>query len=166
MALQYCQGLWDAGYDILSFDFRNQGESDAMENYAPIHWLTQYEVQDAQAALRYIENDPELSQLELGIFGISRGGSAALALACLERHLKCVATDSAFSADSMMMYHSKRWAPLIVPAWLLKLLPDFHVYSTLKIVQWISRFKSGYKYFILERVLLQVEVEIGFPDFG
>ncbi len=153
MAMQYCQALWDVGFTVLSFDFRSQGDSDTLEKYKPIHWLTQYEVTDASAAMQFIEQHDELSQLELGVFGISRGGSAALAIAALEKRVKCVVTDSAFSADSMMIYHSKRWAPLVVPAWLLRLVPDFHIHSTLKIVQWVSRFKSGYKYFILEKVL-------------
>ena len=35
-ALSYCRGLWENGYDIRAFDFRNQGEGDHFPGYAPL----------------------------------------------------------------------------------------------------------------------------------
>src|SRR5437762_1954014 len=35
--LQYCQGLIEAGYDVFSFELRNQGGSDLLPGYEPLH---------------------------------------------------------------------------------------------------------------------------------
>ena len=31
--MSYCEGLWNAGFDLLAFDFRNQGQSESMPGY-------------------------------------------------------------------------------------------------------------------------------------
>src|SRR5262249_51040300 len=42
----YCEPLLAAGYDIFAFEPRNQGESQSMDDYEPLQWLTSYEVMD------------------------------------------------------------------------------------------------------------------------
>lgn len=153
MALRYCRGLWDAGFDILAFDFRNQGDSDALSGYEPLHWLTEFEVSDAVAAIRYARERSELQTLPLGLFGVSRGGGAALAAAARCRDVRCVACDSAFSTDAMMAHYARRWARLYVPEWLLKLVPFWHIRMTLVLVRRASQLRKRCRYTVLEKWL-------------
>ncbi|HID21319.1 MAG TPA: alpha/beta fold hydrolase, partial [Planctomycetaceae bacterium] len=101
-ALSYCEGLWEAGFDILAFDFRNQGESDALPGYEPLHWLTCYEVQDVLSAIRFVRQDDQLARMPLGLFGISRGGGAALAAGALTPSVRCVACEGAFAMEDVV----------------------------------------------------------------
>ena len=146
----YCQGLLDAGFHVLAFDFRNQGRSDRMPDYDPLHWLTEYEVADTLAVFDWIETRPELRKLPLGIFGVSRGGSAALATAARNPRIRCVAADGAFSLRKMMMHHGLNWARLYVPQPILRLIPGWHVDLTTLLVGWWSGWQRHCRYITLE----------------
>lgn len=152
-AMTYGPALWEAGFDMLAFDFRNQGDSDGLPDYDPLHWLTQYEVDDLKSALAYIKTRPELASLPLGFFGISRGGSAALAVAAQVPEVRCVACESSFSTDSVFMHFTLRWAAVYIPEWSLKLIPMWHLRSTLAFARWISQFRRHCRYITLERWL-------------
>src|SRR5579863_377059 len=80
-ALSYCEGLLAAGFHVLTFDFRNQGDSQSFPGYQALHWPSVLEVEDALAAATFISNRPDLAPLPLGVFGVSRGGGVALAAA-------------------------------------------------------------------------------------
>ncbi len=149
-AMSYCAGLWNSGFNLLSFDFRNQGESDSQPGYQPMHWLTGYEVADVHAAIRYARNHPELKSQPIGLVGISRGGGAALAAAAESPHVSAVAAEGAFSTFSLSMHYILRWATLYVPAWLLRPLPLWHLRLTVRMVCRISRFRTGRPYLHLE----------------
>lgn len=152
-AMLYCEGLWQAGFDILAFDFRNQGESDHMPGYEPLHWLTDFEVDDTIAAIAYVKQRDDLRGLPLGLFGVSRGGGAALATAARCRDIKCVACDSAFSTDRMMAHYTSRWITLFIPGWLARFIPSVHTWLTLQMVRRVSQFRRGCRYTKLERLL-------------
>jgi pimeloyl-ACP methyl ester carboxylesterase len=153
MAMRYCEGIRQAGFDILAFDFRNQGDSDHLSDYEPLHWLTAYEVDDVLAAIDFTKHRGDLNNRPLFLFGVSRGGGAALAAAARSPDVTRVACDSAFSTDSMMAFYARRWAPLIAPDWLLRLIPFWHIRTTLVLVRQVSRFLRGRNYTILERIL-------------
>lgn len=55
--MTYCQGLVVAGFHVLSVDFRNQGESDSIPGYVPIHWVSEYELDDVRHILEWISNN-------------------------------------------------------------------------------------------------------------
>ena len=152
-ALDYCSGLYDAGFDILAFDFRNQGESDSLLGYEPLHWVTEYEVQDVLAAIAFSRSRDGLRDLPLGLFGISRGGGAALAAAARCRDVRCVASEGAFTIESMMLHYTFRWGVLYIPEWLLSKIPLWHVRQTLALVRWISQAKRGCRYAAIDRLL-------------
>ncbi len=156
-ALNYCQGLWDAGFNILAFDFRNQGESDAMGGYDPLHWSTEYEIDDAMAVIAYSRQRHDLSELPVGLFGISRGGSVALATAARCRDVRCVAGEGVFSNNSLFVHYTLRWAVLYCPEWLLKLLPLWHIKLTVALIRWISQVRRRCRYVNLERLLPRLE---------
>lgn len=149
----YAAGLMDAGFTVLSFDFRNIGSSDQIPNYKATHWLSRYEVEDVKAAMKYIASRPDLSELNLGFFGISRGGGAALATAAQTGGVKCIATEGSFTTDSIMFFFTIRWATLYVPMWLMKILPDWHLQFTLALVRRVSQIRHGCKYVVTERYL-------------
>jgi pimeloyl-ACP methyl ester carboxylesterase len=146
----YCQGLLDAGFHVFAFDFRNQGRSDRMPDYDPLHWLTDYEVADTLAAFDWVETRPDLRLLPLGIFGVSRGGGAALAAAARNARVRCVVADGAFSLRKMMMHHGLNWARLYVPQPILRLIPNWHVDLTTHLVGWWSGWQRNCRYVTLE----------------
>jgi len=138
---------------VFGFDFRNQGESDRLPGYAPIHWLTEYEVLDAKAAIEFVRRRPDLTGLPIGLFGISRGGSAALVGAAQSPDVRCVACEGAFSISTMTLHYALRWSSLYFPAWLLRLLPIWHVRTTLALARWVSERRRHCRYVLLENWL-------------
>ena len=152
-ALRYCAGLYHAGFDIFAFDFRNQGESDHLPDYEPLHWVTEYEVADVLAAVAFARQREGLSQLPLGIFGISRGGSAALIAAARLRDVQFVACEGAFATEIMQEFYAQRWAALYVPLWVLRLIPDWHLRQTLALSRWVSQLRRGCRYVQFDRWL-------------
>jgi uncharacterized protein len=149
-AAWYCHALQAAGFTVFGFDFRNQGESDRLPKYAPIHWLTEYEVRDAKAAIAYATARPDLAGLPIGLFGISRGGSAALVAAAQCPEVRCVACEGVFSISTMSLHYTLRWSSLYFPAWIMRLLPMWHVRTTLALTRWISQMRRHCRYVVLE----------------
>ena len=122
----YCQALLDEGFVLLGFDFRNQGDSDFNPEYKPTPWITDSETEDVQAVVDYIRADANLGRLPLGIFGVSRGGCAALLAAVRDPTIRSVITDSAYSSRSLIDYFLLKFCRYIVPEWFFKRLPDWH----------------------------------------
>ncbi len=133
MATHYCHSLLEHGFTVLSFDFRNQGESESQDGYTPIHWITEYEMLDVAGVLEFIETDEILSTLPLAAFGVSRGGVAALAAACRYPRIRAVMADSSFGTMGMMRHFVQRFGRLIIPAWCFTVLPAWHIDSTLRL---------------------------------
>ncbi len=156
-ASRYCQGLMAAGFHVLSFDFRNQGESDSLQGYAPLHWMTHYELQDVLSVIQYIKNDPGLSEMNLGIFGISRGGSAAIAAAVQYPEIKKIAVEGLFSASRLSLHFTLRWASLYAPGWVLEYTPTWHVKMTLYIARRICGFRKNCQFLELESYLKKLK---------
>ncbi|GAB4141547.1 MAG: hypothetical protein Tsb009_11380 [Planctomycetaceae bacterium] len=152
-AFSYCQSLWDAGFEILAFDFRSQGQSDRLPNYQPLHWVTDYEIEDAQSAIRYAKSHPELADLPLGVMGISRGGGVALAVAAMNKDIQFVATEGAFSTSSLAMHYTMRWASVYVPQWVMWILPMWHIRTTFAIARWRSQRRLNCRYTRLDNLL-------------
>ena len=155
-AMRYAVALWQAGYALLAFDFRNQGESDAQPDYKPLHWLTEYEVSDLQAAIDFVQSRPGLAGLPLGVFGISRGGAAALAVASRRSDVAWVVCDSIPPVATMMTHYARRWAELYVPHILFKLLPEWHIRSTLMLVRQWSQYRRRCRYTVIEPALAKL----------
>lgn len=151
MAKWYCSALIEQGYMVLSVDFRSQGESDAMLGYTPIHWVTEFEMSDVDAMMQFIESTPELSVLPLLAHGVSRGGVAALVAACRYHSIQGVVADSAFGTMSMTRYFVDRFASCVIPNWVYRLLPAWHVNLTLRNGMRLSEQRRQCRYVHLER---------------
>lgn len=132
MAAHYCHGLLAQGFAVVSFDFRNQGSSESSDGYSPIHWTTEFEMNDIAGVLEFVESDKQLSTLPLGIFGVSRGGVAALAAACRYPKIRAVLADSAFGTMAMTKHFVRRFGRYIIPEWFFRILPEWHINRTLR----------------------------------
>jgi uncharacterized protein len=152
-AAWYCRALPSAGIAVFGFDFRNQGESDRLPGYAPIHWLTEYEVLDTKAAVEYASRRTDLAGVPIGLFGISRGGSAALVAAAQCPEVRRVACEGVFSISTMTLHYALRWSSLYFPSWLMRLLPIWHVRTTLVFARWVSELRRHCRYVLLENWL-------------
>ena len=116
----YADTLRDLGFDLFAFDFRNHGESDSETRYRPLQWVSNRETRDLKAALAYLRNRPDADPSGVGIFGVSRGGSAALCVAAREPRVWGVVTDGAFPTRGTMLAYILRWAEIYVgtgPLW-------------------------------------------------
>jgi len=156
-AQTYAAGLIEAGFAVLAFDFRNQGESDCEPGYSPTHWLTERELDDTFAVLRYIGNRRDLRELPIGMFGVSRGGNAALLTAARNLHVLAVAADGAFSTEGMMLHYAYRWAELYVPRWLNRMIPEWHLMERMRFSRRVSGWRHGVRYALLERWLPRLQ---------
>ncbi|MFO0842862.1 MAG: hypothetical protein U0797_10765 [Gemmataceae bacterium] len=72
-AWPYCEHLVAGGYDVFTYEPRNQGDSETLPGYEPIQWVTDHEVRDARAALAYLKSRPDADPRGVGLFGISKG---------------------------------------------------------------------------------------------
>jgi pimeloyl-ACP methyl ester carboxylesterase len=152
-ALGYCEGLLAAGFDVLAFDFRNHGDSDAMPGYEPTCWLTTFEVDDVLAAVAYIASRPDLRNLPLGTLGVSRGGGAALVAAARSASVSRTATDGAYSCNEMLLHFTARWGRLYFPDWMMRLQPRWHLLLSLWVIRSASQLRRGCRYANVEKAL-------------
>lgn len=110
--LRYMAGLLDAGYDVFTFDFRGHGASQPEHGYKPRQWPSDRERDDLRGAIGFV-----LQLLaergrpgEVGLFGLSRGGGAALLAAVGMPQVNAIITDGAYSSDTTMEYLMRRFA--------------------------------------------------------
>lgn len=160
--MSYCEGLWEAGYDILAIDFRNSGDSAYQSDYSPIHWVTEFERDDVLAAVQFVRQHPELRERSIGLYGISRGAGAALLAGAVSSDIELVVSDSAFDLDPMMMHFTRRWYSLYIPEWLMRAIPTWHLKSSMAIVRRISQRRRGCRYASVIRTLRKAPTKTRF----
>lgn len=146
----YAAGLIEAGFHVLAFDFRGQGESDPYEGYEPKHWPTTFELKDVAAIFRYLDQRPDLRALPLGVFGISRGSLLGLIAAAQYPRVRAVCGEGSYSVDLLLEYFVLRWARLYVPDWFLTAIPRWHFVLTMRLVRWTSECRQRTRYAIVE----------------
>jgi uncharacterized protein len=139
----YCDNLRELGFDLFTFDFRNHGASGAEPRYKPLQWVTDHEVRDLQSALAYLRSRSDRDPAGVGLFGVSRGGGAALCVAAREPAIWGVITDGAFPTRGTMNAYMHRWAEIYVGThkiyyWIPRWLFSF----TLNIAGWSGRIRS------------------------
>ncbi|MCB9852072.1 MAG: alpha/beta hydrolase [Phycisphaerales bacterium] len=111
---RYCRPLLEAGYDIMTFDFRGHGDSANEEGYLPRQWASDREVTDIMTAIAIAEEwlEHRGRSIDMGLFGISRGAGAALMAAEHRENIRAIVTDGAFSSDCTLEHFLKRWASI------------------------------------------------------
>lgn len=71
------KALHDAGYNVLTYDFRNHGESDAVEgNLWGQGFFNEY--RDVIATFDYVKSQDKLKNMTIGLFNPCAGGNAAM----------------------------------------------------------------------------------------
>jgi pimeloyl-ACP methyl ester carboxylesterase len=147
----YCEPLIAAGYDVFTYEPRNQGKSDEIQGYEPLQWITRHEVADARAAIAYLKARPGVDANKIGWFGVSKGANAGLAAATKDRSIRCVVTDGAFGLISVILPYVRHWIRIynqnllvhgLLPAWFYA----HHVYAGIRTV---AR-SRGVRFFQLE----------------
>jgi alpha-beta hydrolase superfamily lysophospholipase len=127
----YCGFLREAGYDIFTFETRGQGKSVAQPGYEPLQWVTDYEVIDFHTALAYLKARADKDPRGVGLFGLSKGGSAGLIAAAHDDFIRCAAVDGVFACITTMIPYMKQWVLIYtkllwvarcLPVWYLRLL--------------------------------------------
>jgi pimeloyl-ACP methyl ester carboxylesterase len=66
--------LHDAGYNVLAFDFRNFGQSG--EANGGLQSAFRFEGRDVRGALDWVQNNPDLAHMKIGIFARCMGANA------------------------------------------------------------------------------------------
>ncbi|TWU13770.1 Alpha/beta hydrolase family protein [Symmachiella macrocystis] len=122
----YVDFIRDDGFDVFTFDFSNHGQSDAIDGYQPLQWVTEHEVADVDSAIEYVTSQQIASFEEIGLFGVSKGGGAAIVAAARNPRIQAVITDGAFPTHSIVTIYVERWVHLVVAfGGLLRMLPPW-----------------------------------------
>ncbi|HEX4592472.1 MAG TPA: prolyl oligopeptidase family serine peptidase [Gemmataceae bacterium] len=105
----YVDYLRAAGYDVFTWEPRNQGDSHRQEGFEPLQWVTDREVADCRAAIEYLKKRPDADPRGVGVYGLSKGANAGLAAAADEPYICCVVTDGAFAHYTTMVPYMRVW---------------------------------------------------------
>jgi len=123
----YCDSLVANGYDVFTFESRNQGESDRQPGYDPLQWVTDYEVRDMRAALEYLKSRADADANGIGFFGISKGAAAALCAFANNSYLRCFVTDGMFATYTTLVHYMRQWFRIYNSRYALQgLLPSWY----------------------------------------
>lgn len=111
---RYCRPLLDAGYDVFAFDFRGHGASVGEEAYEPRELVTDRERADMNGAVSFVGTylQKRGRSRDVGVFGISRGGCAAILAAADSPAVRAVITDGVFSSDMTIEFFIRRFATI------------------------------------------------------
>ena len=71
--IQY-KHLTDAGYNVLTYDIRNHGNSSAANN--GLSGIGQWEWRDCVGVKKYVDNHPTLSKMKVGLYSQCMGGNS------------------------------------------------------------------------------------------
>ncbi len=135
----YTNALRKLGYDVFTFDFRNHGASGTDPAYKPLQWVTDHEIRDLEGALAYLRSRDDHDRAGFGLFGISRGGSAALLVAAEDPGVWGVITDGAFPTRGTMVAYIARWAEIYVTnRFIWRSMPIF----VFRYLAWTARSRS------------------------
>ena len=122
----YCEQLREYGFDMFTFDFRNHGKSEFQPHYRSSQWVSDSEVIDVRAVIKYVMN--QLSDdVPLYLLGISRGAGAAILASSVELRVQAVVTDGAFATQLTQLAYMKRWVGIYLDyPWLTNSIPDWY----------------------------------------
>jgi pimeloyl-ACP methyl ester carboxylesterase len=130
-AVDYVKDLVDTGFDVFSFDFRCHGDSEKMQGYEPMCWLTEYEIKDMQAAVDYACARPDADKDGVGVIGVSRGAAAAICVAANDSRVRAIVCDGPIAAATMQVHFTRRFVKIHsrlgqflsrMPAWVLRMV--------------------------------------------
>jgi pimeloyl-ACP methyl ester carboxylesterase len=134
---EYSPFLREAGYDVIGYEPRGQGESDGIEGYQPLHWVTDYEVADVNAVLGWLKSRYGDSISGIGVIGLSKGAGAATVAAAGDRYICCLVTDGMFAIYTTVVPYMRQWVRIYSKMhWLHNILPDWFYGSLAYVCCW------------------------------
>jgi alpha-beta hydrolase superfamily lysophospholipase len=123
----YCDFLRENGYDVFTFEPRGQGESPCHPGFTPMVWTTEFELADFRAAVAYMKKRPDADPAGIGFYGLSKGGSAGLFIACEDPYIRCCVTDGMFGMHTTMVPYMKKYIFIYSrKPWLARNLPGWY----------------------------------------
>lgn len=123
----YCEQLLACGFDVFAFESRGQGDSEAMAGYEPMQWVTEHEVADTRAALKYLHTRPDADPHGVGLFGISKGAGAGVLAAADDPRVRCVVTDGMFSTLLTLLPYMRLWVSIVTKKIPAAMLPEWYL---------------------------------------
>jgi pimeloyl-ACP methyl ester carboxylesterase len=152
--IPYCEFLRQAGFDIFSFEFRSHGQSAVQPGYEPLPWVTDFELADFRAALAYLRGRPDADARGVGLFGLSKGGTAGLSAAADDPYIRCFVTDGVYATHLTMKAYMSQWLPIYKKSFLLRKFVPWWYYGRIasKALALIQQ-QRGCRYAHLERAM-------------
>ncbi len=98
--LAWAEVLWRAGYNVLLYDFRANGESGGDKSTAG-----GLEVNDLSAAVDFVWQKSEVRDLPICLFGFSMGGAATIMVAARDSRIACAAVYGAYASLDRAISH-------------------------------------------------------------
>jgi len=120
--LDFVSWLPEAGYNVLTFDYRGYGQSEGRIS-------REGSLRDGAAALDYLRGRLDVDPKRIVIFGQSIGGAVAIVMAAQRPgQVRALAVDSAFTAyREIVSYHVRHNPALLVLGWWFPwLVPQGH----------------------------------------
>lgn len=96
--IPYIDKFHKAGFNLLAFDARNHGSSDA-DRYSTMLKFAE----DISATIEYISEKGWMNSKNLGLLGLSVGGAASIYAAAHDKRIKAVITVGAFADPQSVM---------------------------------------------------------------
>lgn len=118
-AVPACADLRAAGFDVFTYEPRNQGESDVQPNFEPLQWVTDREEADCGSAIEYLKKRADGDRRGIGLYGFSKGANAGLLVAANEPWIRCAVTDGAFATYTVMVPYMRYWFSIYNPHYVL-----------------------------------------------
>lgn len=153
----YCERLRERGFDIFTFESRGQGSSPVQPGYDPLQWVTNHDVKDVQAALKYLKGRPDVDPRGVGFFGVSKGGSAGLIAAAYDPFVRCFVTDGIYATFPVVVPYMRKWVSLYSKQyWLQDAVPMwYYEFVGRTCIRRLAR-SLGCKYLDLEKVMAKL----------
>ena len=107
--------------------------------------------------MAYLKNHPELSGVPVAVFGVSKGGGVAIALAAEESTLKAVVTDGAFPVHSMVIHYSMQFIEIFSNSrWIYRYLPRWYYGMVLRLALRVIEHRKHVRYLSIERAMRHI----------
>ena len=161
-ALHYAAPLLQSGFRIVALDFRNTGESEREAGYESHHWPTDREVKDVAAVLEH----EAAAGHAIGFLGVSKGGAAGAIAAVDVTEVAAVALVSSFDTHAVTRTFGLKWAFRVLPRWIDRLLPTWHVAGTIRLGGLWEAYARGVSYPSLRAALAKLTTRAVFIVSG
>ena len=127
---KYAAFLPRLGFHVLSMDFENKTIPDVQASVSP--WPSFEDVKKLLMVIHWTKKafDPNINVV---LFGISKGADIALAASTMEDRVKAVIADGLFSMREILRDYIRKWGPILVkpnffgehyPAWLVEIFSN------------------------------------------